>query len=311
MRHPRTCQWLLKNAEFIQFSSIHTSQEPLLWIYAKPGAGKTVLSSYLIDYYRQQGTGQTSHTVLYFFCKNLDEDKNSDIAIMRSLLYQMLQSVENPADNRTFSDDLGTAVDESGKQRAIDCATMWRLFTAHISKISHPVIILDALDECREPKMLVQNLTTLSKSNGIRVILTSRKEAHISKVLADKLSLEIRPEDIDADIKAFVEAKISKQPLLSHHLVCVMIVDRLSEAHGGMFLWVYLMLKELKACRSVEQVEETLRKLPDGLPAIYQSILRRLCKSLKRPELDLAKKIFIWVVSASVSNVSRHVRAYL
>lgn len=310
-RHLNTCQWLLKNAEFTQFSATDAYAKPLLWIYAKPGAGKTVLASYLIEYYRKRATTHMSNTVLYFFCKNLDEDKNSDIAIIRSLLYQMLQSIENHIDHCALSDDLGKAIDDSGKQRAMDFMTMWLLFTVHISKLTQPVIILDALDECKEPKMLVQKLTNLSKSNGIKVILTSRKESHLSKMLADKLSFEIRPEDVDADIKAFVEAKVSKQPLLCHNLVRDKVVKNLSEAHAGMFLWVYLMLKELKACRSVEQVEEALRKLPEGLPAIYKSILRRLCKSLKSPALDLAKKVLVWVVSALVSSAPRYVKIYI
>lgn len=306
LRHPKTCQWLPKRPEFERFFSTDVSQEPLLWIHSKPGAGKTVLSSYLIEYYRQQGTDHMLYTVLYFFCKNSDEDKNSDTAIIRSFLYQMLQSVKNPVEHRALSDDLGTAVDESGKQRATDFASMWLLFITHINKITHPVIILDALDECREPKTLIQNLMALSKSNGIRVILTSREETRIHRILADKISLEIRPEDVDADIQAFIQAKISKRHLLRDNLVRDMIVQKLSEAHAGMFLWVYLILKELKACRSVEQVEDTLRELPEGLTAMYQNILRRLCKSLKRPALDLAKKIFVWVVTASVSSVSRY-----
>lgn len=304
MRHPKTCEWILKKAEFTQFSATNLSQEPLLWIHAKPGAGKTVLSSYLIEYYRQQGSTHMSNAVLYFFCKNSDEDKNLDIAIMRSLLYQMSQCIENLADQSALSNDLGRAIDESGKQRAMDYATLWLLFTKHISKLTQPVMIVDALDECSEPKLLIQNLMALSQSSGIRVILTSRKEAYISKMLADKPCLEIRPEDVDADIKALIEAKVSKQPLLCHRLVRDLVVKSLSEAHAGMFLWVYLMLKELKACRSVEQVEETLRTLPEGLPMIYKSILLRLCTSLKRPALDLAKKVFVWVVSASVSNIS-------
>lgn len=308
VRHPNTCQWLLENAEFTKFSATDASEDQLLWIYAKPGAGKTVLASYLIEYYRKRATTHMSNTVLYFFCKNLDEDKNSDIAIIRSLLYQLLQSIENRVDYRALSDDLGTAIDESGKQRAMDFVTMWQLFTAHISKLPQPVIILDALDECRGPKTLVQNLTNLSKSNGIKVILTSRKEFYLSKMLANELCLEIRPVDVDADIKALIEAKVSKQPLLCHNLVRDKVIKNLSEAHAGMFLWVYLMLKELKACRSVEQVEDTLKKLPEGLPAIYISILRRLYKSLKSPALDLAKKVFVWVVSAIVSSAPGYVK---
>lgn len=117
-------------------------------------------------------------------------------------------------------------------------------------------------------------------------------------MLADKLSLEIRPEDIDTDIKAFVEAKVSKQPLLCHNLIHDVVVKNLSKGHAGMFLWVHLMLKGLKACRSVEQVEETWRKSPEELPAVYKTILRRLGKSLKCPALDRAKKVLVWVVSA-------------
>ena len=208
LRHPNTCQWLPKNAEFSRFFSTDVSQEPLLWIHSQPGAGKTVLSSYLIEYYRQQKINNMHYTVLYFFCKYSDEDKNSGIAVIRSLLYQMLQSVKNAADRRALINDLGTAVDESGKPRAVDFATMWLLLIAHIGTISHPVIVLDALDECRESKTLIQNLTALSKSNGTRVIITSRKEPHIYKRLADKISLKIRPKDIHADIQAFLDTKI-------------------------------------------------------------------------------------------------------
>lgn len=295
-RHPDSCLWLLQKAEFIQFSLLQMSPNPLLWIYAKPGAGKTVLSSYLIDHYRRQQTN-----LVYFFCKNSDEDKNTATSIIRSLLYQLLEVIEGPEYRSPLSHEIQIAMENSGQHRAVKFDTLWSLFAAHIRNMSQPLVVLDALDECKEPKMLIQKLRDLSESCGIKVIITSRNEAHIRKLLGEKLSLEIRSEDIDADIRAYIKAKVSKPSWSRHNSVHGMIVDKLSAAHGGMFLWVYLMLKELKDCGTVQQVQSSLEKLPKKLPAVYEKVLQRLCESLSDPLLELAKKVFVWVASASVS----------
>src|SRR5436190_10581790 len=82
---PDSCQWVMKKDEFKKWSISSDSSQNLLWIYAKPGAGKTVLASYLIDQYRKNHTGQGDN-ILYFFCKNTDGDKNTATAVIRSLL---------------------------------------------------------------------------------------------------------------------------------------------------------------------------------------------------------------------------------
>lgn len=65
-----------------------------------------------------------------------------------------------------------------------------------------------------------------------------------------------------------------------------------------MFLWVYLMLKELKSCFSVTQVQSVLANLPKGLDGIYKTILQRLRDNLSAASLDLCYKVLTWVVSA-------------
>ena len=296
-RHPDSCQWLFSNAQFMQFSESQVEQAPLLWIYANPGAGKTVLSSFLIDHYQHQKT----NNIIYFFCKNSDEDKNTPASIIRSLLYQVLEIIEGPGYCGTLSGDMEASMTKSGQHRALEFNTMWSLFAEHIREMDQPIVILDALDECEERGMLTRNLRALSRSHGVRVIITSRMEIDIHKILNEELSVEIRSEDVDADIKAFIKAKVSKTPLLCQNSIHDMIVDDLCASHGGMFLWVYLVLKELKVCKFVQQVQKTLKKLPRGLDGIYENILQRLCKTLKSPLLELAKKVLVWVVSASVS----------
>ena len=66
-----------------------------------------------------------------------------------------------------------------------------------------------------------------------------------------------------------------------------------------MFLWVNLMLKELKACISVEEVQTTLMQVPSGLEGIYTKIVRRLEESLTRRAAEVTKNILTWVLGSA------------
>ena len=110
------------------------------------------------------------------------------------------------------------------------------------------------------------------------------------------------PEDTYADIAAFVEVKVEASSQLSHPLVRELVITKLCNAHDGMFLWVYLVLKELKSCISMAHVQDALAKLPRGLNGIYKSILDRLQTNLSRSSFDLCSKVLTWVVSAVVGN---------
>ena len=198
--------------------------------------------------------------------------------------------------------DIGTAIDKSGQPKATTFSVLWQLFAAHIKGLQNSVIILDALDECQDPHSLIQSLKSISRERSTKVILTSRKEAHLDKQLRAGLFLDIGPEDVSADIHAFVTAKVRKSPRLSNSSIRELVIQRLSDGHHGMFLWAYLMLKELKSCYSVAQVQGTLARLPKGLHGIYSTILERLASNLRRPQLDLCSKVLTIVVTAIVRN---------
>ena len=303
LRHPKTCTWILDKTEVTQLcDTSHESEKSLLWICANPGAGKTVLSSFLVDHFESKNPDPIRENVFYFFCKNTDADKNTSTAIGRSLLYQLYSSIKDQQAMRSLSNDLGLALDKSGQQRAVNFTALWKLFSAHIVNSTPATIILDALDECHDPNQLIEALKELSDLSSIKVIVTSRKELNLHNELNSVSYIEISPEDIDADIAAFVEAKVEASSQLSHPLVRDLITTKLSTAHNGMFLWVYLVLKELKSCVSIAQVQDALAKLPMGLDGIYRSILQRLETTLTRSSLDLCSKVLTWVITAVVSS---------
>lgn len=65
-----------------------------------------------------------------------------------------------------------------------------------------------------------------------------------------------------------------------------------------MFLWAYLMVKELKELGTVNQVNDALKCLPTGLEEIHETIITRLDSTLRTGHRDLAIKILTWVVCA-------------
>ena len=202
--------------------------------------------------------------------------------------------------HESLGNEIGAAIDRSGQPKATTYSTIWQLFAAHVKGLRDSVIILDALDECQDPQTLVQGLKSISRENSTKVIVTSRKEAHLDKLLSNGLCFDIGPEDVSADIHAFVMAKVAKSPRLSNPVIRELVIQKLSDGHHGMFLWVYLMIKELKSCYSVAQIQETLSRLPKGLDGIYNTILGRLIHNLRRPQLDLCSKVLTLVVTAIV-----------
>lgn len=297
-RHAKTCQWLLAKNTFVQFSQT-TGGDAFLWIYAQPGAGKTVLAAFLVDYFasRQQSGG-----VLFFFCKDTDDDKRTAIAVARSLLYQLFHALRERLMASALVQELFDAMNESGHKTALNFPTIWKIFSDHISDLTPATIVVDALDECRDSQILTQNLRSLASSCDVAVILTSRKEEHLYQLLHQSPSLEVAPDDIDADIRAFVEAKVAASPRLSQPSVKQLIIKRLCESHEGMFLWVQYIVKELKSCVSLEQVQEELHELPKGLDAVYQRILQRLQGTLEKQPIELCSKVLAWVTTAIVGS---------
>ena len=129
--------------------------------------------------------------------------------------------------------------------------------------------------------------------------MKSRRQKRLVGYLKNMETLEITPTDVHHDIKAFVEFKVARNPRLSHPLVHNIVKESLVNQHNGIFLWVNLVLRELKACMSVEEVQATLMQVPSGLEGIYTKILRRLKESLTRRAAELSKNILTWVLGSA------------
>ena len=292
-RHSGTCRWILARPEYDSWLNAGSATESLLlWICAIPGAGKTVLASYIIDQVAQK-LSDNSQNILYFFFKNTDKDKNTPLAAAKALLHQLLQF----DDRSELLGDLQNHMEASSQPRTFNFKLLWGLFCKHCPRLCIRFILLDALDECDNISLLLPGLTELSQRYHIKLIFTGREQDLITELNGLPV-LRIRPNDVADDIEAFSKYQISERPNLSDRRVRPRIIRTLNSRNKGMFLWVALMIQELDSLSSIEEIDHSLSSLPEDLPEMYERILKRLDSKLKPSKRLLCTRLLRWIVLA-------------
>ncbi|KAL1614657.1 hypothetical protein SLS56_012047, partial [Neofusicoccum ribis] len=140
-----TCTWVFRSQEFIDWRD--NEAVAMVGITGNPGIGKTVISIFLVGSLKQHFTGfeRTIQGPIYFFCESFDRKCNSDIAILRGLLYQLCQ-IEGM--KKHFYNEC--KLQKEPKENMLQSfQTLWRILCKMIEDedASGLIIIIDALDE--------------------------------------------------------------------------------------------------------------------------------------------------------------------
>ncbi|RYO76016.1 hypothetical protein DL764_010309 [Monosporascus ibericus] len=86
-------RWILTHHDFLRWRDDPDSR--LLWIKGDPGKGKTMLLCGIIDELNNQNahteqTANTTHLLSFFFCQATDDRLNNATAILRGLIYLLV-----------------------------------------------------------------------------------------------------------------------------------------------------------------------------------------------------------------------------
>ncbi|KAI6120303.1 ankyrin repeat-containing domain protein [Pisolithus croceorrhizus] len=285
-RKQSTCTWLFRDECFTRW--YESRGGGLLWMYGKPGVGKTVITSAVIDELQERNC-----TLAYFYC---DYQKARDVQvtdILRSLVAQFFrQSDKNWLSS--FPDVL--KLQSRGFPLPSDHAILleWLLKSARLHE--QPVIVLDALDECedvcgRELLKIISRMNT----GHLSLFLASRDEPRIRKAYEEILtgafffsttvSLEERWQTRRDDLHTLVVQELGSRRSLGclPDEVRTDMLERLLEKSGGMFRWVQCQLDRLEKCIGTREIKQVLDTLPEGLNETYCRILsvineRPFCK---------------------------------
>jgi hypothetical protein len=180
-----------------------------LWVYGIPGAGKTVLSALAIQH--TMGTASITHGIAFYYCSHRVDSSRQLPGILKCLIGQLarqnsvcLTVIEEEA--QAYDDMSFRSWDLGGDELRRILRKMLRLFQS----IS---IIVDGVDECRDPATVTEALTSIAgESHNVRLLIFSRHEADIEPFLDDFHQISIAAES--QDLRLYVPAEIEKRTRL-------------------------------------------------------------------------------------------------
>ncbi|KAF5543482.1 heterokaryon incompatibility protein het-E-1 [Fusarium mexicanum] len=289
-------EWILKSDAYETFIDDPSSR--VLWIYGPPGKGKTMLLCGIIDELQN-----TLRPISFFFCQaNIkEEDLSSDIAVMRGLIYVLLENQPSliSAIRPTYDkhkDRLFNSINSSELLRDI-LTTMLEDRSLHDA-----ILLVDALDECRINRSRLANLIVgLSKSCNTKWVVSSRDWPEIHQELAHAtglipINLEQEHESISQAVNLYISNKVddlAKTKWKNDLELKEKVFDYMQSHADDTFLWVALVCERLtnSGIRKRSVMEELMR-FPTSLTALYQAMMDRINDS---SEADRLKQILALV----------------
>ena len=188
------------------------------------------------------------------------------------------------------------------KPSDVDWKPVWkRLYIGLLFKMESytPIYwVIDALDESSSGQQVIEMLGDVHYSAiPIRVVVTSRSSPVLSAVF-DRISSKILSSSLSidqnsTDIHAYVEDElqyIGWDPTVKEEVKTAIM----AQANCN-FLWVHLILEEIKECYSDEDVRTTLSELPSGMESLYQRMETSIVDRIRRPsDKRLSRQLFLW-----------------
>lgn len=231
-REPGTGQWLLDSAEYQSWLS---REETVLFCPGIPGAGKTVLTSVVIDdlIERFHNDSETGIAYIYFNAKRQVEQ------ILTNLIESLLKQL---AERQTsLPGVLKDLFERHQKQRTKpqlnECLQALKSVVAMFSKV---FIVLDALDECQEAggcrEGFISEVFKLQQNSRASLFATSRFVPAITDKFERAKILQIRAkkEDLQVYIHHFMERlpRIARQS----STLCEEVKEGILNAVDGMYV---------------------------------------------------------------------------
>ncbi|RYN16465.1 hypothetical protein AA0112_g12495 [Alternaria arborescens] len=302
-----TTKWISQHKTVKHWIHADVPKSPVVWMYGIPGAGKTILSSAIID----ECKAQPGFLTCYFYCHDGDPMSSTAVGILKGLVDQLLDQYPQmlpPCFTRRRS---------SGEPSLRSLSQAKKLLEDFCNTIPKSFIVIDGLDECEKAERS-QVLDILTEVVGcrdtidpgtLRLLIASQDLIDIRKGFNSTASNKVAPiilriseTDNEGDIRAFtrlwVDKIASKFPPFSEDMK--EYLQNLTVVNAkGMFLYAKLVLLDLYASTTLAELKDSIKteNFPHKLADAYERILRRI-KTTSGRGWPKAKKLLGWLVCA-------------
>ncbi|KAH0551181.1 hypothetical protein GP486_007489 [Trichoglossum hirsutum] len=311
-RQKGTGTWLLHTSEFNTWLN---QRNKTLYCSGIPGAGKTILTSIVVDNLCSRYRTNPSIGITYLYCNFRQKHQQKPENLLSSLLKQLVQK------RASVPESIKTLYERHNCERTRpsfdEILEALKSITTQYSRV---LIMIDALDECgdsdSERQRFLSAIFNLQAKTGANIFATSRINNNIAKLFEVSLSLQICAKN--EDIESYLNGRMSLlQSDILDDTLRGMIRKEVIRAVDGMYAkssikyYIYfnlnfrfllaqlhmntLMNQPTKG--DIKQALQYLAKGIDGLDETYKQAMERIEDTGSRFR-ELAKHILAWIVHA-------------
>ncbi|KAL4928882.1 uncharacterized protein BDV17DRAFT_263032 [Aspergillus undulatus] len=301
--HFNTLDWVLDKST-TTLSRWLEEEGGIYWVTGLAGSGKSTLMKYISDHDRTKialklWAGEERLFVASFYFWNVGVDmQKSQLGLLQSILYQILR----------FDPSLVSQVcpNHQGSE-PWDITELKNAFADLASAASSArfCFFIDGLDEYDGSEWeIIKVLKTLAQSKNVKICASSRPWAAFEKELTHPERMFMLQDFTRRDMENYVHSMLTDndtfQELVRRDSRCLGLVPEIAERANGVWLWVFLVVRDLtrdiKNGETYTTLEARLRSLPQELNQYFTRILNRIDPFFRK---DTARIFLIAVESAS------------
>jgi hypothetical protein len=202
-RHEETGAWLLHANKFNTWLN---QRSRTLFCSGIPGAGKTILTSIVVDHLFLRFRDNADIGIACLYCNFRQQQQQRPEDLLLSILKQWLQKRPSVPEN------IRTLYEFHERQRTRPpLAAILEALIYVAALYSQTFIIADALDECNDldnnRQKFLSAILDIQRKTDTNIFVTSRINHTIAKFFEDALCLEIRANT--DDIKSYIDGQMS------------------------------------------------------------------------------------------------------
>ncbi|KAI5779969.1 hypothetical protein DFH27DRAFT_584918 [Peziza echinospora] len=301
-RAANTCGWLLNTPEFVKWFAgdkidMSNARGRILCCYGMPGAGKTVLASYIIDHITEYVSSQESYCIAYVYCDYRDAENLTPLNVICSLLQQLLSQL--PAFSSQLEEELVVLCEELKKRKSGTFQHVIQLLTLTFNTFKSTFICIDALDEVSDaPRKAILNALCDGMGRRTRIFLTGRP--HVRESIERYLHVDDIPsitiEADEGDIYAYLSNEIQKDhhPDAMDATLKEEILEAIINQSQGMFLLPAFHIRMVLDHLTKAKRRKALTELPSDLYSAFAATISRI-KCLSPHAAEIGMNALTWV----------------
>ncbi|KAK2607040.1 hypothetical protein N8I77_005749 [Diaporthe amygdali] len=294
LAYPATFEWVFdkkspQNSHLLEWLE---SGSEIFWISGKPGAGKSTFIKYVADSLetnaalQKWASGSRSLTACHYFWSGGTSIQRSHEGLLRSLLYDIFFEAPELFPEACPRRWQRTLSSRKTKWTAWSTAELRKTLFDVVKKAKVPFsfcFFIDGLDEAYmedADNELCETIIALSTCPNVKLCVSSRPWNRFTEYFGSRPTLSIH-ELTRNDIRNFAQHELGRHPrwrsLANEQGMRDNLIVEIVQRAQGVFLWVVLVVRQLREgltnYDTSKDLWKRLDRIPDGLTKFFRLII--------------------------------------